>query len=329
MPKEFDETKKLAEISQQIKSKAISTASLHLQPLPKEGGVSRSMADLIADEDKKLNGQRSSSLGAPCLIPIDLIDESPYQTTRLSEEKVAELSSNLATNPLSSPIVVRQKPSLRFELIAGRHRLAAYKRLQRKEIEGTIKELDDEQAEKLVFYDNLFGPNLSDYEKYLGFAQRQKNKKLTQQELAREAGVSQGLISKLMSFDGLPSDVSQVMEEYPKAIGVLHASEFVRLSNEKPSLAIQAIQKIATGELTQKAALAWIKNGGTEPPKKVRREDDLEQAIKMGTKPYAKMLLRENRLLVTFSDTDEGLELWSEVEKLLKNRATTLKSKSS
>lgn len=324
MPKEYDETKQLAELSKKIKSTALASANLNLRPLPSGGG--KSMAALIAEEDQKLNSQYEN-LGKPYLLSVESIDESPYQTSRLNEEKVIELSNNLATNPLSSPIVVRRKDTSRFELIAGRHRLAAYKRLQRSEIEVTIKELDDEQAEKLVFYDNLFGPDLSDYEKYLGFSQRKKNKKLTQTELAQEAGVTQGLISRLMCFEGLPDEVALVMREHPKTIGVLHAPDFVKLSKEKPNLAIEAIKKIAGGELTQKAAIAWIKNYGT--PNKPVENDSLDQSIKSGAKPYAKMSLKKNRLSITFSNNDEGLELWSAIEEVLKTRATALKTKNS
>ena len=321
MPKEYDETKQLEAMSKKIKNAAIATTSLNFRPLPNGGG--RSMADLIAEEDKKLDIQYGN-LGKPLLISVDLIDESPYQTNRLNEEKVIELSNNLATNPLSSPIAIRRKGSLRFELIAGRHRLAAYKRLQRTEIEATIRELDDEQAEKLVFYDNLFGPDLSDYEKYLGFAQRKKKKNLTQTELAQEAGVTQGLISRLMCFDGLPEEVSLVMQEHPKTIGVLHAPDFVKLSKEKSALAIQAIKKIAAGEFTQKAAIAWIKNDGAEKPP--AEDDSLDQSIKSGAKTYAKMSLKKNRMAITFTSSDEGLELWSAIEEVLRIRASKLKT---
>lgn len=324
--KSISETQALQEAAEQVRAAAI-------QKIPESHkrlrSFSRKASSGSVDDDNifdiKKENISNESQGTPFLIAITEIEDSPYQTIPISESKVADLVKNLATNPLSSPIVLRRLLDGKLQLIAGRHRMEAYKRLQREEIEATIKELNDDQAEKLVFYDNLFAPNLSDYEKYLGFAQRKKTKNLTGEQLAEEAGVSTATVSKLLGFSDLPETIHEALKKYPNTIGASNARDFVQLALNNQELSITAIEKIAAGEMTQKAALEWIKFGGEKPKKK--SVETIETPIKVGKTRYATVSLRSERLVVSFSSEDEALEMNYVIEKLLQERAKTLVAK--
>ena len=285
--------------------------------LKSSGLVSAPSVDDAAAALPRLDGSGSTD-GKPFLVPLSLIGDSPYQTSPINEDKVSELVDNLGKNPLSSPVVLRRGHQGRLELIAGRHRIEAYKRLGRQEIEATLRDLTDDDAEKLVFYDNLFAPSMSDFQKYLGFSQRRSRLGLTQEQLAEESGVRQAVVSKLLSFDGLPEAVFAALKENPQTIGSNAAADFVALAKKSPDLAVQAIYAIALGDMTQKAALAWLKAGGATKVA-TAKPAAAKALIKSGRQKYAELVQRENRLVISLNTVDAGL--YHELEAWLKSRA--------
>ena len=255
--------------------------------------------------------------GKPFLVPIALIKDSPYQTSPLNEEKVLELVENLGKNPLSSPVGLRRNALGELELIVGRHRVEAYRRLGRTDIEATLRELSDDDAEKLVFYDNLFAPSMTDFQKYLGFSQRRSRLGLTQEQLSDESGVARTTVVKLLAFDGLPETVAAALKENPGAIGANMAAEFVTLSQKDPDLAIQAVYAVALGDMTQKAAMAWLRAGGKqEEPAKV---EQLKAPIKAGKQKYADVTKRASKIVIDLK-ADDG-RLYNDLQTWLKSRA--------
>ncbi|MDD2609376.1 MAG: ParB/RepB/Spo0J family partition protein [Giesbergeria sp.] len=292
------------------------------QIIKRSGLVTRQDSDAAAANLPRIGDGNTG--GKPFLVPIALIHESPYQSYPINPKKVEDLAENLKKNPLSSPIVLRRRRNDgELELIAGRHRLAAYRLLDRLEIEATLRSLDDDEAERLVFYDNLLGPELTDFQKYLGFAQRKKSKGLNQEKLAEEAGVSQGTVSRIMSFDGLPESVMAELARVPNAIGMNSASEFVALAKNNEALAIQAIKAIEAGSMNQKSAMEWMKNGGKEKEKVTR--NGINSVIKSGKKNYAKMALSSNRMTIVFSDDKSAMDNWKKIEEMLKETSEQAK----
>lgn len=266
---------------------------MHLRPLSKqrtEGGGG--MVEML---------EKMSGAGNAARIELASIKESPYQTSPMSEERVAALVENLKHNPLSTPVVLRKMDDGgHYETIAGHHRIEAYKRLGRLEIEATICDITEDEAERLVFYDNLFAPSLTDYQKYLGFAARRESKGLTMSELADEAGVARSKVVEMMAFEKLPNSVHKAMQKCPRAIGANLAPAFVELATKHPDLAVQAVDKIAAGEMTQKAALAWLKAGGVEAKPAISKPQ--KYPVWSSRKKYAEVVHSGNKLSVVLPD---------------------------
>ena len=259
--------------------------------------------------------------GTPLKVALTDINDSPYQTSNLNQEKVQELVENLRVNPLTTPVVVRKLDNGRFELIAGRHRLEAYKVLGRSHIETVVREMSNDEAERVVFYDNLFGPRLSDYQKYLGFSSRRESKDMTLTDLAQEAGVDRTLVSKLMLFSKFPAPVHEALREYPDTIGFNQVPAFLDAAGDATDRMVEAILKIAAGEMTQRAAIKWLREGKGDaeapkpsPVKKV--------TVKTGDdKVYAEVTNKGKSLVVKLAGPAQAAELESRLLALLQEIA--------
>jgi ParB family chromosome partitioning protein len=207
--------------------------------------------------------------GTPLQLRLDQIDEGPYHVGPLDPARVTTLAENLRHNPQSAPVVVRRKADGRFELIAGRHRKAAFAQLQREEIAASVIALSDDEAERLVFFDNLLAPALSDYEKYLGFAQRQKSRNSSYADLAKESGWSKSQVARFFSFARLPAEAIALLKSRPAAVGANAAEKLVAFAQEHPEQVVETVKALVEERTTQDEAvkqLAAATTGDDAPP---------------------------------------------------------------
>jgi ParB family chromosome partitioning protein len=196
--------------------------------------------------------------GTPLQLRLDQIDEGPYHVGPLDPARVAALAENLRHNPQSSPVVVRRKADGRYELVAGRHRKAAFAALAREEIAASVISLNDDEAERLVFFDNLLAPALSDYEKYLGFAQRQKSKASSYADLARESGWSKSQVARFFSFARLPAEAIELLKTRPAALGANAAETLAGFTKDRPETVVAVVRALVEEKTTQDEALRQL-----------------------------------------------------------------------
>lgn len=255
--------------------------------------------------------------GLPATISRDLLDPSPYQTRKLDENKVAELVANLTANPLSTPITVRRVGE-RYQIIAGHHRDAAYGVMGRKDIAVSVIDVTDAEAQRLVFYDNLLAPQLTDFEKFAGFAALRSARGMTMEQLATEAGISKTLVSYLMSFDRLAPEVFAAVEKHPTVIGATLAAKLATLPTQLNERTAQAIELLANGQLLSSNAIAWIE----QKEKPVKPEST---TIKSGRYKYADVVRRDKQVTIRFADSEDADAIEQALIDLLQAKASSQK----
>lgn len=234
-------------------------------PRPRGSGAQSApvmLAHFSQDFDalQRANETLKAAQGKVVMTPLAHIYEGPFHLGALEEERVAGLVRNLEHNRLMSPVVLRLV-SERLELVAGRHRLEAYRRLGREAIESVITEMPDDEAVALVFFDNLLAPQLSDYQRYLGFAQLQSQLSLSYAEMARRSGYSKSVVTGLMSFGRLPEGAIHVIAGASKRFGYNLAGRLASLCEESPELTehiVAACREVASGSLSQDAVEKWL-----------------------------------------------------------------------
>jgi ParB family chromosome partitioning protein len=88
------------------------------------------MAEWKADASRARHTKPKASREAGITeTPLEQLDESPYQLRHdMDSDALGELTRSIEENGLLNPILVRRKGD-KYEVISGRRRLAAYRRL--------------------------------------------------------------------------------------------------------------------------------------------------------------------------------------------------------
>ncbi len=276
-------------------------------------------SDEMREAQQQLEELRKAA-GRPIRVRLDLCDDGPYHPSPLDPERVRGLREQLAANPQSTPLLLRAKDGGRYEIVAGRHRRAALLGLGREEGDAVVRDLTDDEAERLVFYDNLFAPSLTDHAKYLGFAQRRRSRGLTIEQLARESGISKSQVARLLSFDQLPPRALAAVARNPAAIGAALAEELAALAAHHEERVADAVELVVEHRLKPAKAAAWVVAG---PAAAAPRP--AETVVKQGRSTYARLTRRGPQLVIRFASADDAAGIEKELADLLRRRAQDAK----
>ncbi|CCD29317.1 Putative parB partition protein [Candidatus Glomeribacter gigasporarum BEG34] len=241
-------------------------------------------------------------LGQALDLPLEEIHEIVDRRRKLTSEQFQELKDNLAKNPLVTPISVVRRPEGGFELIAGHNRVYVYRELGRKSIPAIIQELGDGEADLAAFYSNLLSPALPDLEKYLGFKKRQKQTGFDQQKLAAEAGISKSQVSRIFSYERLPTKAIELLKQHHdlNRLGSNAAEELVRLSKDKEEFVIAAVKRLIEDQrFTQNQAIAFVKASNR---KRGEISSEEEHVIHSGKSLFCSVRNRDGILTVRFKN---------------------------
>jgi len=131
---------------------------------------------------------------------------------KFNEEHVKEILESFKMDGQWNPIIVRPKGDGRYELIAGHYRLQAGKELGWNEIDATIKDLTDEDADVLSLKTNLMHSDMTATEKGKVINKIITKYEISQKVLATKLGIDASLISKLLTLAlSLHKDVSTAL----------------------------------------------------------------------------------------------------------------------
>jgi ParB family chromosome partitioning protein len=132
-------------------------------------------------------------------LPIDRIDENPYQTRRTFDEKaLLDLAQSIRVQGVLQPIVVRPGKDGSFRLILGERRLRAARLAGMEEVPAIIKRVSDQQAAEMTVVENLQRQDLNCVDQAEAFANLSTQFKLTQEQIGSRVGLSRETVSNYM-----------------------------------------------------------------------------------------------------------------------------------
>jgi ParB/RepB/Spo0J family partition protein len=192
-------------------------------------------------------------------IPIDLIDESPYNPRkRFDEAKLQELAESIKEVGVLQPLIITRGIGERYDLIAGERRLRAAKMAGLTQVPVVYRNLSASEACSamvplpLMLIENLQREDLDPIEEANAFAVLTRDHGWKQVDLAAKIGVSQSHIANRMRLLNLP-----VLAQEAISSGQLTASAGKELATLAKVPAVREIIEEAIADEDSAQNIVW------------------------------------------------------------------------
>jgi ParB family chromosome partitioning protein len=261
------------------------SSAVAVPPLPEAGpelvpGVPGEVAEIHAAREKANShfSQQQREVGHPVgqgesvqQIPLDQIDENPYQTRRtFNEEALNELAESIKASGLAQPVVVRPGTNGRYVLVLGERRCRASKLAGKTAVPAIVRQLGNEQAAEMTIVENLQRQDLNCLEQAQAFARLSREFNLTQEQIGKRTGASRESVANYMRLLKLPKGVLDLVGEgmigFSEARVLLEASALVEEA-EVLKLAQEAVDRNLTVKELQ-GRLNFFKSFGQPAPQR-------------------------------------------------------------
>jgi ParB family chromosome partitioning protein len=259
------------------------SSAVAVPPLPEAGpelvpGVPGEIAEIHAAREKANShfSQQQREVEHPVgqgesvqQIPLDQIDENPYQTRRtFNEEALNELAESIKASGLAQPVVVRPGTNGRYVLVLGERRCRASKLAGKTAVPAIVRQLGNEQAAEMTIVENLQRQDLNCLEQAQAFARLSHEFNLTQEQIGKRTGASRESVANYMRLLKLPKGVLDLVGEgkigFSEARVLLEASALVEEA-EVLKLAQEAVDRNLTVKELQ-SRLNFLKSFGQPEP---------------------------------------------------------------
>ncbi len=180
---------------------------------------------------------------------------------KFEQEYLEEIKESLKIDGQWNPIIIRPIGNGKYELISGHYRLQAAIELGWKEIEATVKDISEINADVLSLKTNLLRLNMSPREQGKVIHNLITKYGISQNELAEKIGMSQSKISQLLTIV-LKLHKSVVDALNLKTINYGIASVIGSLSLEQQPIFLEIIlnSKISSPALATKIKNKFLNN---------------------------------------------------------------------
>ncbi|MCJ7767243.1 ParB/RepB/Spo0J family partition protein [Candidatus Bathyarchaeota archaeon] len=208
------------------------------------------------------------------MLPVKSLLSMPFQCREgIGEgEKFEELVESVRLLGVLHPIIVRQKDSGSFEIVAGERRVAACRKLGIAEIPAIVRAMSDQEAYEVQLVENVQREDLSDMEKARMLDMMITQFGYTQEALAKKLGKGQPWVSRHL--------------------------QMLKLSDYAPG------HNVEIGKITEKQAREIL----AAPEEK--REEILDKAREEGALPSARTMeeIRKSTISVSCARCGESIQ---------------------
>jgi ParB family chromosome partitioning protein len=252
--------------------------------------------------------------GKPLEIALDLIDRNPRQTrTTFDDEKLAELARSIATSGVVQPIVVREMPEGRYQLIMGERRLRASKIAKKATIPAIVRQASDAQAMEMTIIENLQREDLNPMEQARAFLHLSNRFNMTQDQMALRTGKDRASIGNFLRLLKLPAAVQTMVESgqisfgHGKALLALPTSEqMVSMANRivSQALSVRQAETYVQGVINPEPRVSGQKALIEPLDPNVREARDLIQR-RLGLKVRIEDKKGKGRVIIEYTGVDD------------------------
>lgn len=210
-------------------------------------------------------------------IPLNLIDDSPYQPRDLyDQEEIDSLGHSFAAAGQEEKITVRRKANGRYELIKGHRRTRAARSIGWEEIDAEIVIKDDREAKLSAMVSNEGRVDLTDYERAKMYQETiNDGYAKTQTDLAHIFSAKQGHVSMRMAMLKLPQRFTDMLDKNPDLFSATTAGTIAGLLKDYPAeidLVESAVKRLHEGA-SQNSIKSWFEQMHKAKHKDVTKKD--------------------------------------------------------
>lgn len=250
-------------------------------------------------------------------VEISKIKPNAYQPRRVfDQEKLAELSQSIKEHGVVQPIMLRQLPGGKYELVVGERRLRASELLGKETIPAVIKDLSDAQMMEIALVENIQREDLNPIEEAYAYKRLLEEFKLTQEQLAKRVSKSRPFIANMVRILNLPMGIIQDVEENRLTVG--HARTLLSIENDQTKQEVAQIvinkkMSVRETETLVKKILEDTNNKATSSNKEEKTKrlppvlKDLESKLRSlcGTKVKIKDLDGKGKIEIDYYNADD------------------------
>ncbi len=267
------------------------------------------------------NSQNENAAPAALMIPVDQIDNNPFQPRRqFNAEEIASLAESLKEHQQLQPILVRRVGD-RYQLISGERRLRATIHAGLPSIRAEVREADDRLVAELAIIENLQRKDLNPIEKALSFKRYIHEHRCTQEDLAKRLKIDRSTIANFMRLLELPQSILDAVQSDTISAG--HARSLLPLGDEAQQLdfaskiksegwSVREVERRVAESLASEDAEEIGDDGAASRNKAKRAKSDqvaaLEQELKqsLGTRVEIRQASKgRGKIVISFSNAEE------------------------
>lgn len=145
------------------------------------------------------------------------------------DDHIVELAMSISKHGLLEPIVVKEQQGGSYQLMAGYHRLLAFKKLNRTKIPAHIKKDGSASIKTIATIENIIRRDMSVEEEVNAVAHLNKEEHLSPSSICDLLGKSREWVNKRLMIPTLPEEVRAELMEGRISIG--HAEVIGRLQD--------------------------------------------------------------------------------------------------
>ena len=196
-------------------------------------------------------------------IKLDDIIPNRFQPREMfDEESMQELADSIKTHGVIQPIIVRPVDN-KYEIIAGERRYKASVMAGKTDIPALVKNKDDKESSIIAFIENSQRKDVSAIEEARTCERILSTNDITQEQLAKQLGMSQSTLANKLRLLTLPVEVQESLLH--GEISERHARSLISIKDTKKQL--ELLEKIKNEKLTVRELDGVIKSMLEEPNK--------------------------------------------------------------
>ncbi|MBQ6878212.1 MAG: ParB/RepB/Spo0J family partition protein [Oscillospiraceae bacterium] len=233
--------------------------------MAKSRGLGRGLDTLFADQTA-FSGEDSGT----STIRLSEIEPNLSQPRKeFDEEALNELADSIAAHGVLQPLLVRPMKNGMYQIVAGERRWRAARIAGLSEVPALIRELSDEETDKVALIENLQREDLNAVETAEGYRRLMDKYGMTQEQLSEAVGKSRPAVANTLRILNLPKEILPLVSSGKLSAG--HAKAILSAPEEKRE---ELAKIIVSGELSVREAEKMAQKIGKEPKETQKKKKD-------------------------------------------------------